>query len=299
MMMNFQPFITCAVTGSGDTANKHPDIPITPEQIARAAIEAAEAGAAIAHIHVRDPKTGQGIRGPEYYPQVVEYIRKSKVDVILNFTSGMGGDIYFNTDEHPLPLNPQTDMVGAKERLKHVIECRPEITTLDCGSLNFGDGNYITCHTPPILRAMARHCLELGVKPEMEVFDTGNLWLASNMIAEGLIHDNPMIQLCMGIPYGAPADILSFMAMVNRMPSGSIWSSFAIGRMQLPWVAQTILAGGNIRVGLEDNLYLGKGEYATNGALVARAKTIAENMGAKVLSAGAVREKLKLVKKWG
>ncbi len=297
--MNWEPFITCAVTGSGDTADKHPNLPITPKQIAEAAIEAAKAGAAIAHIHVRNPENGKGIRGPEYYPQVLEYIRQSKVDVILNFTSGMGGDISFGTAEDPIPLDPATDMVGAKERLKHVLACKPEITTLDCGSLNFGDGNYITCHTPPILRLMAQYCREYGVKPEMEVFDSGNLWLASNMIKEGLIENNPMIQLCMGIPYGAPADILTFMALVNKMPADTIWSSFAISRLQLPWVGLTILAGGNIRVGLEDNLYLAKGQYASNGELVTRAKNIAENMGAKVLGPQAVREKLKLTKKWG
>ncbi len=296
--MNYQPFITCAVTGSGDTADKHPNLPITPKQIADAAIEAAKAGAAIAHIHVRNPKNGKGVRGPELYPEVVEHIRKSKVDVILNFTSGMGGDIYFGSVENPVPLDPQTDMVGARERMRHVYECKPEITTLDCGSLNFGDGNYITCHTPPILRQMAKNCLELGVKPEMEVFDSGNLWLADNMVKEGLIENNPMIQLCMGIPYGAPADINTFMAMVGRMPKGAIWSSFAISRLQLPWVGLTVLAGGNIRVGLEDNLYLAKGQFASNGQLVTRAKNIVENMGGAVLNPAQTRELLQLKKQW-
>lgn len=297
-MMNFEPFITCAINGSGATEDKHPNIPVTPKDIAQNVADAARAGAAICHIHARDQKTKKGIRGQELYPQILEEIKKHKIDVVLNFTAGMGGDIYFGSVENPVPLSNLTDMVGPTERLKHVKQCLPEITTLDCGSLNFGEANYITCHTPPILRDMAKMVQAMGVKPELEVFDTGNLWLAKNMIDDGLIDSPAMIQLCMGIPYGAPADITTLMAMVHQLPQDCVWSSFAISRNQLPWVGLTALAGGNIRVGLEDNIYLGKGQFATNEELVKRARIILETMGAKVMGPAAVRDKLKLKKQW-
>lgn len=297
-MMNFEPFITCPVNGSGATEDKHPAIPTSPKEIADNVEAAVRAGAAVCHIHVRDQKTKRGIRGPELYPLVLAEIKKKKIDVVLNFTAGMGGDIYFGSEEQPVPLSNMTDMVGSDERLRHVRECLPEITTLDCGSLNFGEANYITCHTPPILRAMARAVQQLGVKPELEIFDTGNLWFAKKMIEEGLIDNPPLLQLCMGIPYGAPADIATFMAMVQQLPPSAIWSSFAISRNQLPWVGLAVLAGGNIRVGLEDNIYLSKGVFASNEELVRRARTIVETMGAKILGPQAVRDKLGLKKQW-
>ncbi len=298
--MNFEPFITCAVTGSGETADKHPDLPITPRQIAAAAIEAAEAGAAIAHIHVRDPETGKGCREPALYREVVDRVRDSGVDVILNLTCGMGGDIVFGPGENPLPLDPAgTDMVGPLERVVHVEELLPEICTIDCGTMNFAAGDYVMTNTPGMLRTMARRIQELGVRPELEVFDTGHLVFVKQLIKEGLLDDPVMIQLCMGIPYGAPDDPLTTMAMVHQMPAGSVFSGFSIGRMQMPYVAMAVLAGGNVRVGLEDNLYLGRGQLASNGQLVERAKLIVEGMGARLLGPAEVREKLKLVKRWG
>jgi len=258
--MNYETFITCAVTGSGETADKHPDLPITPRQIAAAAIEAANAGAAIAHIHVRDPATGLGSRDPKLYAEVVDRIRDSGVDVIINLTAGMGGDIVFGPGENPLPLKAEgTDMVGPIERLVHVAELLPEICTIDCGTMNFAAGDYVMTNTPGMLRAMARRVQELGVRPELEVFDTGHLVFVHQLIKEGLLDDPVMIQLCMGIPYGAPDDPLTTMAMVHRLPAGAVFSGFSIGRMQLPYVAMAALAGGNVRVGLEDNLYLGRG----------------------------------------
>ncbi|MGI9462141.1 MAG: 3-keto-5-aminohexanoate cleavage protein [Alphaproteobacteria bacterium] len=299
MMMNIEPFITCAINGSGATEEKHPNIPATPKEIADNVAAAVRAGAAICHIHARDQKTKKGIRGQEFYPQIIDEIKKHKIDVVLNFTSGMGGDIYFGSVEDPVPLSNMTDMVGPSERLKHVKQCLPEITTLDCGSLNFGDAHYITCHTPPMLRQMATILQKLNVKPELEIFDTGNLWLAKNMINEGIIDSPAMIQLCMGIPYGAPADITTMMAMVHQLPENSIWSGFAIARNQMPWVALTALAGGNVRVGLEDNIYLAKGQFASNEELVKRAKLLLETIGAKPMGPQAVRDKLKLKKQWG
>ena len=296
--MNFEVFITCAVTGSGETVGKHPAIPVTPEQIANASIEAAKAGAAIAHIHVRDPETGKGTRDPKLYREVVERIRDSGTDVVINLTAGMGGDIVFGPGETPLPLDKAgTDMVGPLERLVHVEELLPEICTIDCGTMNFSAGDYVMTNTPSMLRAMAKRVQELGVRPELEVFDTGHLVFVKQLIKEGLLDDPIMIQLCMGIPYGAPDDPLTLMAMVNQLPPGSTFSAFSISRNQLPYVAMAALAGGNVRVGLEDNIYLGKGEFATNGQLVERAKTILEAMNVRILGPQEVRERLKLKKR--
>jgi uncharacterized protein (DUF849 family) len=294
--VNADVFITCAVTGAGGTADKSDLVPVTPGQIADAAIEAAKAGAAVAHIHVRDPATGKGARDAALYREVVERIRDSNVDVVLNLSAGMGGDLVLGGDEAPLPFDPDgTDMVGAAERLAHVEELRPEICTLDCGSMNFAaGGDYVLVNTPGILRAMARRIQELGVRPELEVFDSGHLVLVKELIGEGLIDDPVLIQLCMGIPYGAPDDPTTLMTTVGQLPPGCVFSAFSIGRMQLPYVGMAALAGGNVRVGLEDNIYLSRGVLATNRELVERAVTILEAMNARVLGPDEVRAKLKL-----
>jgi uncharacterized protein (DUF849 family) len=294
--VNADVFITCAVTGVGDTTDASELVPITPQQIADAAIEAAAAGAAVAHIHVRDPATGKGARDVALYREVVERIRSADVDVVLNLTAGMGGDLVLGGEDAPLPLDPDaTDMAGATERLAHVEALMPEICTLDCGSMNFAaGGDYVLVNTPGILRAMARRIQELGVRPELEVFDSGHLVLVKELIRDGLIDDPVLIQLCMGIPYGAPNDPTTLMTMVGALPAGCVFSAFSIGRMQLPYVAMAALAGGNVRVGLEDNIYLSRGELATNGQLVERAVTILEAMNARVLSPDDVRTKLGL-----
>ena len=293
--MNREVFITCAVTGAGDTLGRHPGVPVTPKQIAEASIEAAKAGAAIAHVHVRDPATGKAAREPRLYREVVERIRASGVDVVINLTAGMGGDVVFGSGEHPLPLDPLgTDMVGPSERLAHVAELLPEICTLDCGTMNFALGDYVMTNTPSTLRAMARKVQELHVRPELEVFDAGHLVFVKQLIAEGLIDDPCLIQLCMGVAYGAPDDPLTLMALVHQMPPGAIFSAFSIGRDQLPYAAMAPLAGGNVRVGLEDNLFLDRGVLASNGQLVERAATIVTAMGARVLTPAEVRAKLKL-----
>ena len=293
--MNYEVFITCAVTGAGDTLGRHPGVPVTPAQIADAAIEAAKAGAAIAHIHVRDPETGKAARRLDLYRETVERIRASGVDVVINLTAGMGGDIVFGTGEHPLPLDQAgTDMVGPTERLAHVAALLPEICTLDCGTMNFALGDYVMTNTPSTLRAMASQVQALGVRPELEVFDAGHLVFVKQLIKEGLIDDPCMIQLCMGIAYGAPDDPLTLTALVNQMPPGAIFSAFSIGRHQLPYAAMAALMGGNVRVGLEDNLFLDRGVLASNGQLVERAATIVTAMGARVLSPAEARRKLKL-----
>ena len=293
--MNPNVFITCAVTGSGDTAGKSALVPVTPKQIADASIEAARAGAAIAHIHVRDPETGKPTRAVSLYREVVDRIRQSGVDVVINLTAGMGGDVVFGSGEAPLPLDQKgTDMVGPAERLAHVAEILPEICTLDCGTMNFSLGDYVMTNTPSMLRAMARQVQALGVRPELEVFDTGHLVFVHDLVKEGLIDAPAMIQLCMGIPYGAPDDPSTLMAMVNRLPHGCVFSAFSIGRRQLPYVAMAALAGGNVRVGLEDNLMLDRGVLATNGQLVERAATILGAMGSKLLGPAEVRTLLKL-----
>ena len=293
--MNWNAFITCAITGAGDTVDKHPAIPVTPAEIADSAIEAARAGAAVVHIHVRDPETGRGARDPALFREVVERIRGSGTDVVLNLTAGMGGDLTFGPGETPLPLDSDgTDMAGPLERLAHVEELRPEICTLDCGTMNFAEGDYVMTNTPSMLRAMAKRVKELGVRPELEVFDTGHLVFAKRMVDEGLIDSPLLVQLCMGVPYGAPDDPGTLLAMVNQLPPGTHWSTFSIGRMQLPYVAMAVLAGGNVRVGLEDNLYLERGVHASNADLVTRAVEILRAMNVRLLGPGEVRERLEL-----
>lgn len=294
--MNTEVFVTCAVTGVGATTDRSELVPVTPAQIADAALEAAHAGAAIVHLHVRNPATGGPSRDPALYRDVVEHIRASGVDVVLNLTAGMGGDLVLGGVERPLPPCEGTDMAGATERLAHVAELRPEICTLDCGTMNFAEGDYVMTNTPSMLREMARQVREIGVRPEIEVFDTGHLVFAKQLLAEGLVDDPMLIQLCLGIPYGAPDDPGTLLAMVNQLPPGCAFSAFSIGRMQLPYVAMAALAGGNVRVGLEDNIWLGRGVKATNGALVERAVTILEAMNVRVLPPAEVRERLRLTR---
>jgi uncharacterized protein (DUF849 family) len=296
---NRDVFITCAVTGAGDTTSRSDKVPVTPAQIAESAIEAALAGAAIAHIHVRDPETGKGSRAPALYREAVDRIAESGVDVALNLTAGMGGDLVLGSPDAPLPPDARhTDMVGAEERLLHVAELRPEICTLDCGTMNFGEGDYIMTNTPAMLKAMAARVQALGVRPEIEIFDTGHVLLAKWLKEQGVIDDPVMVQLCMGIPWGAPDDIPTFMAMVGNLPADWTFSAFSIGRNQLAYSALAVLAGGNVRVGLEDNLWLGKSVLATNGALVERAVRVVEGMGSRLIGPAEVRERLQLTRRW-
>jgi uncharacterized protein (DUF849 family) len=274
--------ITCAVTGAGDTVGKSPYVPVTPRQIADSALEAASAGATVVHCHVRNPDTGKGSRRVDLYAQVMELIRAKNTDVIINLTAGMGGDVVIGDGENPLAFGPGTDCVGPLERLLHIAALRPEICTLDCGTLNFGDGQSIMVQTPTQLRQQAALIKSYGVKPEMEIFDSGNLWFANQMVKEGLIAGSPLYQLCLGIPWGAPFNTETMAYQKSQLPDGAIWAAFGIGRNQMPAVAQATLLGGHVRVGLEDNLYLEKGVLATNGKLVERAVKLVEILGTKV-----------------
>lgn len=298
LSMREKVFITAAITGSGNTQDRSALVPRSPEQIADAAIAAAKAGAAIVHCHVRDPESGAPSRLRSLYREVTDRIRQSDTDMVLNLTAGMGGDLVFGPVDAPLPLRDKaTDMAGAAERVAHIAECRPEICTLDCGTMNFAEADYVMTNTPGMLRAMAGMMQEIGVRVEVEAFDTGHLWLAKQLVKEGLITDPVLVQLCMGVPWGAPDDLNTFMAMVNNVPDDWVFSAFSLGRHQMPYVAAAVLAGGNVRVGLEDNLYLERGVLATNAQLVDKAASLIEKMGVEVMSPQQVRDELRLEKR--
>ena len=297
LSINTNVFITCAITGSGSTQDRSAEVPRSPEQIANSAIAAAKAGAAVVHCHVRDPETGVASRDPKLYRELTDRIRDSKTDVVLNLTAGMGGDMVFGPPSSPLPLQDGSDMGSAESRMEPIVECLPEICTLDCGTMNFAEADYVMTNTPGMLREMGSMMTALGVKAEIEAFDTGHLWFAKELVKEGILESPALVQLCMGIPWGAPNDLNTYMAMVNNIPSDWNWSSFSIGRDQMPYVAASVLAGGNVRVGLEDNLWLEKGVLATNESLVKKAATIIEAMGSTLMNPQQVRDKLGLTKR--
>jgi uncharacterized protein (DUF849 family) len=297
LAMTREVFITCAVTGSGGTQDRSPHVPRSPEQIAAAAIDAAKAGAAVVHCHVREPDTGRPSRRVALYREVTDRIRAAEVDVVLNLTAGMGGDLMLGGPDRPLPPAGGTDMASAADRMEHVRQCLPEITTLDCGTMNFAEADYVMVNTPGMLQAMGAEMEALGVKPEIEAFDTGHLWYAKELVRLGVLKEPCLVQLCMGVPWGAPDDLNTFLAMVNNVPPGWTFSAFALGRHQMAYVAAAVLAGGNVRVGLEDNLWLGKGQLATNAQLVERAVGIVEAMGARVIGPQEVRARLGLTKR--
>jgi uncharacterized protein (DUF849 family) len=296
LTMNREVFITCAVTGSGGTQDRSPHVPRSPAQIAESAIAAAKAGAAVVHCHVRDPETGKPSRDLALYREVTERIRDSATDVVLNLTAGMGGDLLFDGTE-TMRASARSDMAGAAARVAHVVACRPEICTLDCGTMNFNEADYVMVNTPGLLRDMARRMVASGARIEIEAFDTGHLWLAKELVKEGVIPAPTLVQLCMGVPWGAPDDLHTFLAMVANVPGDWQWSAFGLGRNQMPYVAAAVLAGGNVRVGLEDNLWLGKGVLATNAELVERSVSIITDLGARVLTPAEVRAKLQLTKR--
>ncbi|MDP2738595.1 MAG: 3-keto-5-aminohexanoate cleavage protein [Pseudorhodobacter sp.] len=297
LAMNQEVFITCAVTGSGASQDRSPHVPRSPAQIAASAIAAAKAGAAVVHCHVRDPETGAPSRDGRLYREVTERIRDSSVDVVLNLTAGMGGDLRFDGTEVMGRMGQTSDMVGAAERVAHVVDCRPEICTLDCGTMNFNESDYVMVNTPGMLRDMGARMRDAGARVEIEAFDSGHLWFAKELAREGVIPGPVLVQLCMGVPWGAPDDLNTFLAMVNAVPPDWVWSAFSIGRNQMAYVAAAVLAGGNVRVGLEDNLWLRKGVLATNAQLVEGAVRIIEGMGARVITPAEVRSRLNLTKR--
>jgi uncharacterized protein (DUF849 family) len=278
-MKNAKTVITCAVTGGGNTVQKSDKVPVTPRQIAAACLEASKAGAAVVHVHVRDPKTGLASRDPQLYREVVERVRDSGTNVIVNLTTGMGAD-WAPSEANPSVGTPESDIVGPMERIVHVDQLRPDICSLDVGSMNFGDMVFV--NTVDHVRKMAAKIESWGVKPELEVFDLGHARFAAQLVSEGLISAPPLCQVCLGVPWGAAADTFSMLAMVQALPKGAVWSGFGIGRAQAPMVAQAYLLGGHVRVGLEDNLYLGPGRLATNGELVERAVNTLRSVGADI-----------------
>lgn len=286
--------ITCALTGAGDTVGRSPHVPVTPEQIAADAIAAAQAGAAVVHVHVRDPDTGVGGRDPRLFKQTVEIIRNSGTDVVLNLTAGMGGKLHL-PHEDPAERGPETDLVRSEERFRHVVELLPEICTIDCGSMNFGQQEVVV-NRPRDLAWMAKKARELGVKPELECFDLGQVQNGIDLISQGLIDGQPLFQFVLGVAGGAPATTETMLALRNMLPSNAIWAAFGISRHAFTMLAQAALLGGHTRVGLEDNLYLGKGEFATNAQLVAKAATILTELGFGVMRPDEFRAELKLKK---
>lgn len=268
--------LTCAVSGGHNNQDKHPNYPITPEHIANDCINAAKVGAAIAHIHVRDPQTGMRSGDPALFREVVERIRDASSDVLINLTTSEGAR--FSPGEVDASVGgPGTTLVQPLDRLHHIEALRPDICTLDVGTFNFGETIFV--NTPAHLRIMAERIQTLGVKPELEVFEPGHIVFAHKLIEEGLVDGDPMFQLCLGIPHASPATPEILSVMKNLLPTNANWSAFGISRFEFPIVAQAASLGGNCRVGLEDNLYLNKGEFASNVQLVERAVRIIRELG--------------------
>ncbi|MEP7208494.1 MAG: 3-keto-5-aminohexanoate cleavage protein [Casimicrobiaceae bacterium] len=284
--------ISCAVTGGADTAGKHPGVPVTPEQIARAVIDARSAGATIAHIHVRDPRTGKASQEVGYYREVVEQLRAARCDILINLTTGPGSR-FVPSDDNPKLGGPGTTMTAPLERVRHVVELEPDICSLDVGSMNFGETGFV--NTPGHLRIMAKAIADVGVKPELEVFEPGHILLAKRMIEDGHIAAPALFQICLGIPWGAPATTESMVFMKSLLPRDALWAAFGISRTEFPMVAQAVVLGGHVRVGLEDNLYIDHGVLApSNAALVERAVEIVRLLGGEVASPDEARAMLGL-----
>jgi len=286
--------LTCAITGSGDSHLKHPGVPKSPEEIAKASIEAAKAGAAVVHIHVREPGTGTPCRRLDLYEETVKLIRESDTDVVINITTGIGGD-FVPDDKDPSTAGLGTDMATPAQRVVHILKLKPEICTLDCGTFNDG-ANITYIATLDMLRETARLLMGTGVTPEIEAFDLGFIWQAKILLKEGLLPTNTIFQLCMGIPYGAEATTSATLAMRDHLPANVNWGAFGIGRNEFPMLAQSALLGGNVRVGLEDNIFLEKNQLASNTDLVVRAREIVEQLGGRLMNPDGARKVLKLIK---
>jgi uncharacterized protein (DUF849 family) len=282
--------ITCAVTGNAPFNPRHPAFPITPKDIAAACVEAARAGAAVVHVHVRDPNTGAGSRNPDLFKETVDRLRDSGVDVILNLTAGLGGFLLPDPADERRAL-PESDVISAEERMAHLELCRPDIASLDITTGNQVEGavEFVYFNTTRTLRAMAKRFQELNIKPELETFSAGDVEFGKSLIAEGLISGVPLFQFVLGVKWGAPADSRTLLYMRDLLPWPAAWAALGPGRLQMPVVAQCTLLGGNVRVGLEDNLYLSRGVFATNGQLVERAKLIIESLGYEVASVDEAR----------
>lgn len=286
-----ETIVTCAVTGGHQNFQKHPDFPISPKQIADAAIEARKAGAAVAHIHVREPD-GSRSGNPEYFREVVERIRDADCDVLINLTTGEGAR-FVPSDDEPQVGGPGTSLSTPEVRVRHVLDLRPDICTLDVGTMNFGEAVFM--NTPAHLRRMAELIKDAGVKPEIEVFEPGHVRLAVDMIRNGYIESPPLFQLCLGIPWGSPATPQMVQVMKSMLPGDANWAAFGISRWEFPIVAEAVNNGGHVRVGLEDNLYLSKGEFASNGQLVDKAVRIMRELDAEPVEPERAAEMLDLL----
>jgi uncharacterized protein (DUF849 family) len=291
--MSRKTVITCALTGSFDTPSKNPAVPVTPVEIANSALDAAKAGAAVVHIHVRDPKTTKPSMELALYQEVVDRIRDKNGDVVLNLTTGAGGRFAPDPAE-PRKAGEGTTLTTPAIRMRHIEAIKPPICTLDVATMNFGET--IFANTPSHLREMADRAKAVGAKPEIEVFDLGHIELAKRLIADGHLAEPPLFQICLGISYGAPATPETLIQMRDRLPKNAAWSAFGISRAEFPMVAVTVAAGGNVRVGLEDNIWLDRGVPATNASLTARAREVIERLGGRALTPAEAREKLGLVR---
>jgi uncharacterized protein (DUF849 family) len=291
--MQEKVIIACALTGSMTAPHKvNPAVPVTPEQIAREAIAARAAGAAIVHIHVRDPQSGVPSMDYALYEEVVMRIRDSGSDVIINLTTGPGAR-YRPDDEDPTKASRDSTMASSARRVEHIVRLKPEICSLDVATMNFP--GYAFVNLPKQLEEMVQMIQEAGVKPELEVFDLGHAWLARSMVERGLIKGTPLFQLCMGVPWAAPGKPENMIAMRNELPPGATWAGFGIGANEFPMVAQAAILGGHVRVGLEDNLYIAKGQLASgNAQLVERAVQIVQALGAQVATPADARKILEL-----
>jgi uncharacterized protein (DUF849 family) len=287
--------ITCAVTGNAPFNRRHPAFPVTPEQIAAACVEAARAGAAIVHIHVRNPQTGEGTRDPKLFKETVDRLRDAGTDVVINLTAGLGAFLLPDPTDERRAL-PESDVASVDERMEHLELCRPEIASLDISTGNQVEGpiEFVYLNTTRTLRAMAKRFLELNIKPELEVFNAGDVEFGKTLVQEGLVSGTPLFQFVLGIKWGAPADSKTILYMRDLLPAKALWAALGTGRLQMPVVAQTALLGGNVRVGLEDNLYLRRGVFATNGQLVERAKMILEVLGHETATPADARQLLGL-----
>ena len=295
MNMNRKTILTCAVSGNAPYNPKHPDFPVLPKDIARNCVEAAKAGASVVHIHVRDPETKLGSRDPALFREVVDRIRASGTDIVINLTCGHGA--FFLPD----PANearglPDSDMLSAADRMAHLRDCLPEIASIDVTTGNQEEGpvQFVYLNTTRTLREMAKGFRELGVKPELEVFSAGDILFANQLVAEGLVTGEPLYQMVLGVKWAAPATPETMLYQKGLLPANAHWAAFGIGRMQMPMVAQATLLGGYVRVGLEDNLYLSRGVFATNAQLVERARSIIENIGGAVATPAEARAQLGL-----
>ncbi len=293
--MKRKVLITCAVTGNAPFNPKHPDFPITPQQIAASAIEAAEAGASIVHLHVRDPETGEGSRDVNLFRETVARLREYETDVVINLTAGMGAILLPDPEDESKAL-PESDVIGVEERIEHLVDCLPELASLDVTTGNQQEGSmeFVYLNTTRTLRALAKRFQELGVKPELEAFQAGDVLFANQLVKEGLVDGTPLFQFVLGVLWGAPNDPETMMYMRNLLPDNVQWASLGLGRMQFPTVAMSVLLGGNVRVGLEDNLYLERGVFASNGQLVERAVRIIEDLGCEAATPDDAREMLQL-----